>query len=47
MEKNICELMNELQELTLKLENIEMMEDFHFYNKRINYVRNEIIKMTL
>lgn len=47
MSKNICELMNELQELTLKLESVETMEDFHFYNKRINYVRNEIIKMTL
>lgn len=47
MEKNICELMNELQELTLKLENAKTLEEIVFYDNAINYVRDKIIEKTL
>lgn len=47
MEKNICEWLNELQELTLKLENAKTLEEIAFYDNRITYVRNKIIEKTL
>lgn len=47
MEKNICELMNELQELTLKLESAKTLEEIFFCDNAIKYVRDKIIEKTL
>lgn len=45
--ENICELLNELQELTLKLEKSKTLDDIKFYDRRISYVRNKIIEKTI
>lgn len=46
MELNICQLMNKLQNATIKLNKASTLEEMNKWENEISYYRNKIIELT-
>lgn len=46
VELNICQLMNKLQDATIKLNKASTLEEMNKWENEISYYRNEIIELT-